>query len=283
MTGNPGEIGEISEMDMAGAVILPTREELEAQLEHKPQAFPMLPIHYASRLLFHGKTYFERGAKEQIQEDLENGISYEIIQMHPDRLSPLHIAQITQKNKVLRPLRLKTGITARSEVFDWPWPAKAVLPRSGAQKVVLDHEAPDATPEEHEQHKIANLKTQYAAAPYYRAGLHWLIYAEGGSRDTVVIDGVEQRVPRPAGVLGEFKKGLAYSLDPLTPEERERVKFLGIAMFNGPRRFSKMRPTNYIPMPEAPIQGTHEEITQQAEDMLRRALVRAMYIDQHVR
>lgn len=233
----------------------------------------------AINLAMHSTTYFEEGAVEDLQEHRDNGGSLLLLMTHFRRWEPIVIADVARSNKPLRHIQYSTGITARSKLFDLPFPAGFVVRHSGSHRVNRSTENPNETPEERARRKEENRKTQITGGRFLARGLNWLIFPEGSSRETVEVDGQTIRIPRKSGEVLPLQLGFVYTLESMSEEERRRVKLLGIAVHYGDRRLSSLRPTVHVGRPVSPIEGTSEELRQQGEDILRHGVSEAVRLD----
>lgn len=154
-----------------------------------------------------------------------------------------------------------------------------IVRNSGAVIVDRPTESKDETEEQKQARREKNQEAQAIGGRILANGGHWLIYPEGLTRQTIIENGEEKKVPRKPGVLLPVQKGFVYTLNSMTPEQLQRVRILGMAVHYGGRLASSLRPTVYVTKPEVPIQGTVEEKRQQGEDILRRAVQEAVLID----
>lgn len=231
----------------------------------------------ATGAVIHSDVHYEDGAEDEIREHRDAGGALQILMTHFRRTETVIIAEIAGKEEPLRHIQDTTGITGRQNLFDIPvigW----ILENGGVQKVSLAHENPNETPEEAALRHERNQRTQAMGGRFLANGFNWVIYPEGGSRKKVEKDGKLERVPREPGVVMPVREGFVFSLENMTPQERERVRLLGIAVHYSEGRFSNLRPTVHVSRPVAPINGTREEIRQQGEDLLRRGTAEAVRI-----
>ncbi len=225
------------------------------------------------------KTYFEEGARDDIREHRDNGGTLLMLMTHFRRWEPLVMAQVARVNEPLKHVQYSTGITARRAMFELPVVGPLVVGNSGAQVVDRAIEHTNETPEQKAVRKEANQKTQAVGGRFLASGRNWLIFPEGGSRKIVERNGESVREEREPGVLLPLQRGFVYTLESMTPEERERVKLLGVAVHYGERLFSSFRSSVAIPRPETPVDGTGDEMFQQGEDLLSRAVADVVRLD----
>jgi 1-acyl-sn-glycerol-3-phosphate acyltransferase len=185
------------------------------------------------------------------------------------------MARVAASQPSMQHVRFTTGITARSELFDWPFPAGYVVRSSGAQKIKRSLEHPNETAEEKTARKEANQLTQAIGGRLLAKGYNWLIYPEGNSMQIVEENGKKVRIPREPGVMLPLYDGFVYSLENMTDEERRRVKMLGIAVHYGEGALSHFNPTVHIGMPVSP-EGTREDWFHQGEEILSHGISEAV-------
>jgi 1-acyl-sn-glycerol-3-phosphate acyltransferase len=256
---------------------MPEQPGQEQELSNPPDKRVLAPVIGAVSLLMRGtRTYFEEGARDEIREHRDAGGSLLLLVTHFSRWEPLVLAQVARRNEPLRHIQYSTGITARRKVTELPI-AGIVVRHSGAHIVDRAIEQGEETPEQRLARKEANQQTQAVGGRYLAAGMNWLIFPEGGSKKVIKNDdGETVREAREPGVMLPLQRGFVYTLESMTPEERERVKLLGIAMHYGEGLFSSFNATVAIPRPESPVDGTGEDMFRQGENLLSRAVADAV-------
>lgn len=276
---------------------------LEA-LDHRPAKHVMVPIHALFAVAMAGtRTHFEKGvdggpgAREDIAEHRESGGSLLILMTHVRRREVFAIAQMARVNRSLQHLQYNTGITARSELAELFGPLGYVVRHSGAQFIRRSLENLGETEEEKDQRQAENHAVQAAGGRFLAHGGHWLIYPEGGSKEVVIDpetqkpligeDGKKVRTPREPGKLLTIRPGFVDTLASMTPEERSRVKMIGMAAQYGKRRIGirTFNATLAIPRLVTPLEGDYEDpehrerVRLQGEDLLQRGLTAAIAIE----
>ena len=249
------------------------------------------------------RTYFEKGvdgepgAREEIAEHRDNGGSLLILMTHVRRREVFAIAQMARVNRSLQHLQYRTGITARSELADLFGPLGYVVRHSGAQFIDRSLENLGETEEEKGARQARNKATQTAGGRFMAHGGHWLIYPEGGSKEVVIDeetkkpligpDGKKVRKSREPGELLTIRSGFVDTLAAMTPEERSRVKMIGMSAHYGDRRIGikRFNPTLAIPKLVTPHEGDFEDaehrelVRQQGEDLLQKGLTDAILLE----
>jgi 1-acyl-sn-glycerol-3-phosphate acyltransferase len=233
----------------------------------------LLPLLVLSRLAMHPQTHFEAGAEDAIESHRDAGGSLLILMTHFTRVEPFVLAQMATKQKALRHIPYTTGITARREIGELPWPAGYIVRNSGAQFVDRSLENQNETAAEKALRQERNQQKQAIGGRFLANGLNWLIFPEGGSKKTVIKDGEKVREKRDRGVLLPLQPGFAYTLESMSTQERQRAKLLGIAVdFLEEGFMSVLRPTVYVTRPEAPVSGDREALMQQGTELLARGV-----------
>lgn len=295
----PGQLGGNPEMfPTAPGTGAPTAPVGFENLEYAPNKYLLAPVITTVSLVLRGtRTFFEMGGKDDIRAHRDNGGSLLMIVSHASRWDTVAIAPITRTNEPLQHVQYNTGITAREEIFDIPV-VGGVVKRSGAQKVKRSLENPDESEEEKADRQKDNEGTQGGIGRVLASGGNGLVFGEGISKVPVTDksgkalygpDGKPIRRPRKPGEVLPVRKGFVYSLKSMTPEERKRVKLLGIAIYHGDRRFSGIRGTVAIPRPVDPLEGDYgdkdfqELVRQQGDDLLRRGMADAARLDRERR
>jgi len=251
----------------------PVAVDTEIQGGKKHVIWPVVSL---ARALIHPTTHFEDGAEEELHEHRAVGGSLLLLMTHFRRWEPIVMAELAGAHEPLRHLRYTTGITARHELFELPFPVGYIIRNSGARAVKRVIENQNETPAERAARQEANQQTQAIGGRCLAAGYNWLIFPEGTSRQTVERNGQQVREKRQLGVALPLRNGFVYSLESMTEEERQRVKLLAIAVHYGEERFSSLRPTVHISRLVAPVSGTREEMRQQGEDLLHRGVAQAV-------
>jgi 1-acyl-sn-glycerol-3-phosphate acyltransferase len=234
------------------------------------------PLITMSRAAIFPRTHFEAGAEQEIIDHRDADGSLLILSTHFSRfVEPATIARTASTKEPLKHIRYKTGVTARRELFDIPV-LSSVLRACNAEPVARKTERQNETPEERLARQQANQQALLPGSRYLAGGFNWLIFPEGSSRETVKNGDKEVRQKRRKGELLPIREGFARILENLTPEERSRVKMLGIAAHYGDGRLSLLRPTVHIARPTSVVEGSREEMRQQGEDLLRHSLLEAI-------
>jgi hypothetical protein len=251
---------------------LAEQQEIEATL---PDPSVMGKLHVLFQNVLFGNIYVEGGeeGRQEIRDHQETGGSFQIHMSHLRRWAPIYMAFVT-KEESLKPLELRTGITARSGTFKIPVVGKSIVAKSGAKEVERKDKVKDETPEERAIRREHNEATQAIGGRWLAHGYNWLIYTEGNSR-VYIQDGDElKRIPRQPDVPLPVFSGFVKSLNNMTPEERERVKILGIGE-HYPYRHTPFGATLYVSRPERPVDGTDEEKLQQGQDLMDKVIAGA--------
>lgn len=268
----------------------PPAEEQEDLSQYLPKKHALGPAIVATSLLLRRtKTYFEEGAREEIAEHTEAGGTLLTLVTHFRRMETIAIAHIAWRNKVLNHLIYNTGITGRREMAELPV-AGYFVRNSGLVTVERSSEHPNETPEEKAARQQENLEKQAIGGWFLANGHDWLVFPEGTSKVPVMKDG-EPVIDEDGKMLREQRDpytvlpaqlGFVYTLQAMTPEERSKVKMLGMSAHYGEssgllsRLTSGTHPTIAIPRLVTPLEGDYEDkahmelVRQQGENLLRR-------------
>jgi hypothetical protein len=247
-------------------------EEQEIQVS-LPDPSVMGKIHALVQNILFGNIYVEGGeeGRQEIRDHRDAG--FQVHMSHIRRWAPIYMAFAT-KEESLKHLELRTGITARSGTFEIPILGKRIVAKSGAKAVKRKDKVNGETPEERDIRREYNETTQAIGGRWLAHGFNWLIYTEGNSR-VLIQDGAElKRIPRQPDVPLPVFSGFVKSLNNMTPEERERVRIIGIGE-HYPYRHTPFGPTLYVSRPETPVNGTEEEKLQQGQDIIDKVIVGA--------
>ncbi|HYF97201.1 MAG TPA: 1-acyl-sn-glycerol-3-phosphate acyltransferase [Patescibacteria group bacterium] len=262
-------------------------------LEHMPDKNVMAPVHVALSIAMRGtKTYFEKGTREEIAEHRDAGGSFLLLMTHFRRWEIPAIGQITHSNASLRHLRFRTGITSRREIGELPG-VGYIVRNSGCQFIDRSYENTGETEQEKKARQDRNQAVQASGANFITHGGHWLMFPEGGSKEILMEDGKKVigpdgkavRVPRQPDKPLPLQMGFVNLLGCMTPEQRARVKIMGIAAHYGKRRASSWRPTIVIPRLVTPLEGNYEskdhqsKVLQQGQDLFKQAVADAVALD----
>jgi hypothetical protein len=279
----------MSELPPEAATPQAAEEDISPYL---PKKGIMSPVHFLSSVVMNGaRTHFEEGARDDLQEHEAEGGTLLLLMTHFRRWEPIVMAQIARVNPSLQHLQYNTGITARRDIFSLPIVGPLVVGNSGAMPVDRVVEHPNETPEEKAARKERNQETQAIGGKFLANGHHWLIYPEGGSREILMKDGQQVmengkavRKPRKPDELLPLQGGFVHSLRVMSPEDRAKVKLLGIAVHYGDEDSSSFKPTITVPRLVTPLDGDFEDIAhrelvkQQGEDLLRQGVDDAVAI-----
>lgn len=263
--------------EVAGGVVKPELEPGVADFQ--PTKLDKLVIYTAlklGRVLFHPEVHFEDEAA--IREHRDNKGVFHILMTHFNRLEPGFLLPLVDKHESVEHLRYTTSVTARAEL--WGIPGLARLLRGiNAIPVKRATERPNETRAERDARQESNEEKQAIAGRYMAHGYNSIIWPEGTSKQTVLVDGEPKRVKRDNKTLATVRRGFVYSHKAMTPEELKNVRLLVIASHFGGRLLGILRPTIYVGSPTVPLAGTIEEIRSQGEALMRQAVAEAIRLD----
>lgn len=263
-------------MEEMPSPLAPTWDEEERLIQASlPNPAVMGKIHALFQNIMFGNTYFEGGedGRQEICDHRDAGGSFQIHMSHLRRWAPILMAYVT-KEEPLKHLELRTGITARQEVFEIPVVGKGIVAQSGAQRVKKRDKVQEETPEERNLRREENEKTQAIGGRWLAHGYHWLVYTEGNSRVYIEDDEGTSRIPRQPGVALPVFSGFLKSLDNMTPSERQKTKILGIGE-HYPFKHTPFGATLYVARPESPIEGPEGVRLQQGQDLMDKIIAGA--------
>jgi hypothetical protein len=270
------------------------RPDLDMPWSNKAMLWPILNV--AAPILLRPHVIFENGRASEMawQDQLESDAPTMVIISHPEEIDAVMMAPIAQNTPALRQMRYETLVVAKESLRHLPHAgglAGYIIRHGGTVSVERPFEYPNETPEEKAARQKRNMHSRDIGTTALEAGGNLVIYIEGGSGKRIQLpDGNYKKIPREPDEQLPAQDGFAKITDGLSPETRDKLRFMtivsryrprvpGLSRLD-PRRLTRLRkPTTVILDPAKPVDGTVEEVRQQGEDLMRRGFELAIELD----